>query len=258
MPPLYKNRKTDYRFYRTVISYLNEGFQPNDKEIACLLEDGLCSLETYKRRLTNSNSFVERVRATIYLPIKNYEEYTKNKKTYDQRLLEVCIEVIKHKTNHPLDTVNVAIRYLSLEKPNDSLQNDIIGSECIFHPSIMNNCLKLIKNEQYFYAVHEASKLYINLVKQRSGCANDGRKLMTDVFNKDHPLLKVSPCITDSEIDCQEGIMYLSMGLVGKFRNPTAHEPECTWDITKKECLEILHFISYMLNEVDHARFNGK
>lgn len=257
MPPLYNDPKMNNQFYNTVIDYLNQGFQSNDEEISRLLTGGYCTLETYKHQRTY-NSLVWRVRANIYLPIKNYEEYKNNKKTYDQRLLEVCIEVIKHKTRHPLNKVNVAIRYLSLEKPSNSQQNDQIDAESIFHPSIMDNCSKLIKNEQYFHAVHEASKLFINLVKQRSGCANDGRKLMTEVFNKDHPLLKVSPCITDSEIDCQEGFMYLSMGLVGMFRNPTAHEPECTWDITKKECFEILHFISYMLNEVDHARFNGK
>jgi len=122
------------------------------------------------------------------------------------------------------------------------------------HPKIINYCMRYYEMGDYFHAVLEASKLYVNTVKGMSGSEQDGFPLMADAFKIKHPLLKVSCCISESEKSYQEGFMHLSMGLVNAFRHPLAHESHRDWDISKDKCIDILHFISYMLKELDNAK----
>ena len=54
--------------------------------------------------------------------------------------------------------------------------------------------------------------------------------------------------------DIQQGIMWLFSGAIMAFRNAHAHKLNC--QITKNECLEQLHFISYLHRILDKSKLN--
>lgn len=60
-----------------------------------------------------------------------------------------------------------------------------------------------------------------------------------------------------SEIDrnVQEGVKFLSSGLMQAIRNPTTHEPAITWPISKQDCLDILSIISLLFGQLDSAQY---
>jgi len=120
------------------------------------------------------------------------------------------------------------------------------------HSIIHQHCFHLYKQGNYFHAVFEASKVYNKLVKEKSKTDKDGSSLMMDVWGC-KGVLKVTKCETDTEKDFQEGLKFLSAGLMQAIRNPTAHEPALHWPISKDDCLDLLSFISYLLRQLDKA-----
>jgi len=121
-----------------------------------------------------------------------------------------------------------------------------------FHPIIYEHCLKLYKQGNYFHAVFEVAKVYNKLVKEKSTSKKDGYSLMMEVWGCEGAL-KVTGCETDTDKDFQEGLKFLSAGLMEAIRNPTAHEPALHWPISKEDCLDLLSFISYLLRQLDKA-----
>jgi uncharacterized protein (TIGR02391 family) len=121
-----------------------------------------------------------------------------------------------------------------------------------FHSKIFEHCFNLYKQKNYFHAVFEAAKVYNKLVKEKSKSEKDGFNLMMDVWGC-KGVLKVTKCETETEKDFQEGIKFLSAGLMQAIRNPTAHEPALHWPISKEDCLDLLSFISYLLRNLDKA-----
>jgi len=66
---------------------------------------------------------------------------------------------------------------------------------------------------------------------------------------------KVNAFITQSQKDEQEGIRYLSVGLVSAFRNTAAHELSLSWPVSEEDCLDILSLISFLFKKLDDALF---
>jgi len=121
-----------------------------------------------------------------------------------------------------------------------------------FHELIYKHCLSLYKQGNYFHAVFEAAKVYNHIVKEKARSDKDGYKLMMDVWST-NGVLKITPCKTETDKNVQEGLKFLSAGLMQAIRNPTAHEPALHWPISKEECLDLLSFISYLLRQLDKA-----
>lgn len=122
-----------------------------------------------------------------------------------------------------------------------------------FHHLITTHCKKLFLEGNYFHAVFEASKVYNYDVKEKSKSLKDGQPLMLEVWSSDKGVLKITSCVTETDKNVQDGVKFLSAGLMSAIRNPTAHEPALTWPIDKDECLEILGFISYLFRQLDKA-----
>jgi len=121
-----------------------------------------------------------------------------------------------------------------------------------FHPEILRHCADKFDHGNYLSCVNEACKAYIKAVQRKSGSDKDGSALMTGVFGE-RGNLRVNPCITESEKDEQNGIMFLSSGLIAGFRNPTSHEPAKTWEISKEKCFEVLCLVSLLFRYLDDS-----
>ena len=124
---------------------------------------------------------------------------------------------------------------------------------CQFHPEIKGHCRKLYGQENYFHAVFEAAKMYNNLVKSKTGGDDDGEKLMLRAWDPNKGSLKISSGTSKTDINFQEGIKFLSAGLIRAVRNPTAHESHDDWPINQQDATDILSLISFLLRQYDKA-----
>ena len=89
--------------------------------------------------------------------------------------------------------------------------------------------------------------------KSKSVSPKDGQALMLDVWGADNGVLKITPCLSETDKNTQNGIKFLSAGLMQAIRNPTAHEPAIDWPINKQDCLDLLGFVSYLFRQLDSS-----
>lgn len=122
-----------------------------------------------------------------------------------------------------------------------------------FHSQVIRHCQVLFIQGNYFHAVFEACKVYNKLVGEKAMSQKDGEALMMDVWGWQNGVLKVTACQTETDKNVQDGIKFLSAGLMRAMRNPTAHEPALHWPITKEDCLDMLNFVSFLLRQLDKA-----
>lgn len=122
-----------------------------------------------------------------------------------------------------------------------------------FHREINLHCKKLFLDRHYFHSVFEAAKIYHRQVQEKSQSSKDGQSLMLEMWNPEKGVLKITKCETETDKNVQEGIGFLSAGLMRAVRNPTAHVPAHEWPISEDECLDILSFISFLLKKLDQA-----
>jgi uncharacterized protein (TIGR02391 family) len=124
-----------------------------------------------------------------------------------------------------------------------------------FHPQVVQHSRELFLQKNYFHAVFEACKVYNKLVKQKSRSSKDGHGLMLEVWGCDKGVLKITPCQTQTDRNVQDGIKFLSAGMMQAVRNPTAHEPALEWPLDKQDCLDLLSFISFLFRKLDQATY---
>lgn len=120
------------------------------------------------------------------------------------------------------------------------------------HARIATVCVDLYRDGHYPQAVFDASKALVNFVKERSAKYDlDGTKLMTTVFSKNNPILAFNDLKDQSDLDEQEGMMYLFMGAVLGVRNPRGHS---FLTDSPQDALEYIGLLSLLANRVDKAK----
>lgn len=122
-----------------------------------------------------------------------------------------------------------------------------------FHQEVTKHAQKLYEQGNYFHSVFEVCKAYNKRVKEKSNSSLDGFKLMMDVWGCDRGVLKITECNSETDKNVQDGIMFLSSGLMRAIRNPTGHEPAIEWPISKTDCLDILSFLSFLFRKLEEA-----
>ena len=123
-----------------------------------------------------------------------------------------------------------------------------------FHREIVKHARDLFLQSNYFHAVFEVAKAYNKRVREKARSDEDGSKLMMMVWGC-NGTLKVTPCESETDRNVQDGIKFLSAGLMRAIRNPTAHEPAVDWPISQKDCLDILSFMSFLFRQLDESTF---
>lgn len=124
-----------------------------------------------------------------------------------------------------------------------------------FHPTVVQHARALFLQGNYFHAVFEAAKAYNVEVQQKARSPKDGQALMLDVLSADKGVLKITTCVTDTDRNVQDGVKFLSGGLMQAIRNPTAHEPALDWPISREDCLDVLSFLSFLFRQIDKATY---
>ena len=121
------------------------------------------------------------------------------------------------------------------------------------HSALFHYCNEELLANNYFHAVFEANKGLFHRIKELSGVAADGNKLIEQVFSS-NPILIINNFSSQSERDEHTGFCNMLKGLCGMFRNPEAHEPKVEWNIGEQDALEILGIISYCHRRLDKAQ----
>ncbi len=123
------------------------------------------------------------------------------------------------------------------------------------HADVLHFCRAELVQRNYFHAVLEASKSVSAKIRQRTGLSSDGTKLADEAFTlaANMPPLAFNALRTPSERSAHSGYAHFVRGVVGAFRNPTAHEPRVEFAITEEDALDMLATISMVHRRLDQA-----
>lgn len=121
------------------------------------------------------------------------------------------------------------------------------------------------ERNDFFQAVQEAIKRYVNLAKSKAGLTVDeAYSVMTSAFGADSGKLQVFAKYVvlnqfgESSIkNIENGQKHLSMGIVAGFRNPLAHEEikalEDSGAFTYQDCLDALSIVSHLVRRLNES-----
>jgi uncharacterized protein (TIGR02391 family) len=123
------------------------------------------------------------------------------------------------------------------------------------HPDVLRFCRAELVHRNYFHAVLEASKSVSAKIRDRTGLISDGTTLANEAFSlaENMPPLAFNAVRTPSERSAHSGYANFVRGVVGAFRNPTAHEPKVEFPISEEDALDMLATISMVHRRLGQA-----
>lgn len=122
------------------------------------------------------------------------------------------------------------------------------------HKDVLAACRAELMQNNAFHAVLEATKSVAEKIRSKTGLQSDGGELVDAAFAGAAPLLKINSYSTDSEKSEQRGFSNLVKGMFGVFRNPTAHAPRASWNMSDDDALDLFTLASYIHRRVDGAK----
>lgn len=201
------------------------------------------------------NDSITSVRAQeIYNWILTLGKTSMAKEERNKRLVKFCMELAPESQKGSISEFLVA-NGCDYNAVNKDYLNDFHSRN--YHPEIIKHSKKLFLQQNYFHSVFEAAKAFNYSVKEKAQSDKDGQDLMMAVFSI-NGVLKLNSGITETEKNVQDGVKFLSSGLMRAVRNPTAHEPAIDWAINKQECLDFLSMISFLFHQLEKSvYYNG-
>ncbi len=197
------------------------------------------------------NSAITSIRAqTLYNWVLSLAKTPLDTTERVKRLINFCLELT------PEEHKKITIEFLEKNHcPYNLLYKDNIDEflKRNFHSEVAKHSQRLFAQGNYFHAVFESAKSFNIDVKTKSQSDKDGHSLMLNVWGCENGVLKLTPCQSQTDKDFQDGIKFISGGLMSAIRNPTAHEPAITWPIAKQDCLDILSLISFLYRQLDNS-----
>lgn len=123
------------------------------------------------------------------------------------------------------------------------------------HPDVLRYCRSELVQGNYFHAVLEASKSVSAKIRALTGLMTDGTELADEAFSlkTGTPPLAFTALQTPSERSAHTGYAHFVRGVVGAFRNPTAHEPKVEFVLREEDAVDMLATISMVHRRLDQA-----
>ena len=123
------------------------------------------------------------------------------------------------------------------------------------HPDVLRHCRAELIQRNYFHAVLEASKSVSVKIREVTGLESDGAQLVDEAFSlkNNMPPLAFNSLETPSQRSAHTGYAHFARGVVGAFRNPTAHEPRVEFALSEEDALDMLATISMVHRRLDQA-----
>ena len=122
------------------------------------------------------------------------------------------------------------------------------------HPEVVRYCTDELLAKNNFHATLEATKSIPDRLRALSGLTTDGADLVQHTLAPaSGPRVAINGGRTKTDRDEQSGFANLVIGLLGLYRNPTAHDPRLTRTVSDDELLEALTTISMVHRRLDDA-----
>lgn len=123
------------------------------------------------------------------------------------------------------------------------------------HPDVLRYCRAELVQRNYFHAVLEAAKSVSAKIREATGLQSDGAQLVEEAFSlKDGmPPLAFNSLETPSQRSAHSGYAHFARGVVGAFRNPTAHDAKIEFELSEEDALDMLATISMVHRRLDKA-----
>ena len=153
-----------------------------------------------------------------------------------------------------LQSIEAAQTLSQAEERAGRLRTELIRRKV--HPDVLRFCKAELVQNNYFHAVFEATKSVADKIRQKTGLTQDGTKLIDTAFGKGQagmPFLAFNALQTETEQSEHSGLMNLMKGMVGTFRNVTAHAPKVSWSISEEDALDLMSIASLLHRRLDLA-----
>ena len=124
------------------------------------------------------------------------------------------------------------------------------------HADVLASCMAELLQNNYFHAVLEATKSVAEKIRQKAGIQGDGGQLAQEALGSGKagmPYLAFNTLRTKTEQDEQAGLMNLTVGMFGAFRNTTGHAPRVSWPIEEQDAFDLLTLASFLHRRLDRA-----
>jgi uncharacterized protein (TIGR02391 family) len=121
-----------------------------------------------------------------------------------------------------------------------------------FHAAVRRHSRQHFCRGAYFHAVFESCKAFDATVRQATRSGKSGQPLMSEALSP-NGVIKLNAQRSQSELDEQQGVMYLGMGVMNAVRNPQAHEPELQWPMKREDALDVLGLLSFLFRKLESA-----
>ncbi|WP_319756928.1 TIGR02391 family protein [uncultured Sphaerochaeta sp.] len=121
-----------------------------------------------------------------------------------------------------------------------------------FYQSVLqDDIFNLFSSGQYNEAVRKSFERFEKLVQDIHAAPKleYGKDLMAKAFSENNPSIKITPCSTQDEINIQQGIKFMAMGVMMSVRNPTTHGDRKQMNVG--EAIELIGLASYLCKLVD-------
>lgn len=127
------------------------------------------------------------------------------------------------------------------------------------HPDVLRYCTDELLLKNNFHAVLEAAKSISDRIRVLTGLTSDGASLaQASLTNASGPLIAINNGQSQTHLSEQAGFANLVIGLMGLYRNPTAHVPKITRTVTDDELHEAFSTFSMVHRRLDDAKRLGQ
>ena len=122
------------------------------------------------------------------------------------------------------------------------------------HAELLRYCTTELLQKNNFHAQLEAAKSIPDRIRKLTGLTLDGASLVNATLtNKSGPVVAINGGLTGTDRSEQSGFANLVTGLLGLYRNPTAHDPKLHRTVTDDDLLDALTTMSMVHRRLDSA-----
>jgi len=263
-------------FYSYTIGWLDIDFVDNWEQD--VISTNRQSLDWENSKTSKLRIFLTRILMEIH---KDWRQKRKDKKRKSiNEKTTVNIEDWYSKTPEPIQTKIEPIieKIVEDSELNESETNRIVSAlhELLpeytyyhyryIHPEIAKVSKNYYEQKNYYGAVLEAIKRYINKVREKSGTHKENElDIVSSIFGNNGVLKTVkkykrpngSDFKSSTKENIEEGQKFLSMGIVKGARHPVAHEEiedlRESGMFSEKDCLDVLSIVSHLMKRLEDS-----
>lgn len=117
-------------------------------------------------------------------------------------------------------------------------------------PNLWRAIQSAYEAEHYCDAIQDAFIYLSEVLRDRSGLDGDGHELVGAALGGKSPVLRLNMLQTETEINQQQGTLFIMKGMYQAIRNPRVHGPV---EDDKETVDSVVYFINYLLGPLERA-----